>query len=352
MTKLKLFKQLSKKQIALSSISLIIIFACIIIPNVFAQDNPIKEITLTSSKTDYEREEQGSWKVNKSAKWINNGTARITFNVNSIKKVNPKKKDIILILDTSGSMAGDKLSKIKTDSIELVNKIIDNDGKVALINFNNKANVLSDFSNKKVDLEGAISNLQESGATNYYSALKASEQLLANYEKKDNRQLVMVFMTDGEPNTDTPNEVAEYEFLKSKYDYVDYTAIQYDMGKDISEAIKNISDSQYIASSDTNKNILLEAASNPAKYDNFKIVLDDVFGKNAMIGKINTIGARNNKYSSAIGLIKWYNSIQKLKDRDYSIFDIDEQSKLSGALKSDFGKDSSIINKVFDYFFE
>ena len=85
---------------------------------------------------------------------------------------------------------------------------------------------------------------------------------------------------------------------------------------------------------------------------NFKLVMDDVFSKNAVIGKIDTIGTRNNKYSSAIGLIKWYNNIQKLKDRDYSIFDIDEQSKLSGALKSDFGKDSSIISKVFDYFFE
>ena len=44
------------------------------------------------------------------------------------------------------------------------------------------------------------------------------------------------------------------------------------MGKDISEAIKNISDNQYIASSSSTKNILLEAASNPAKYDDFKII--------------------------------------------------------------------------------
>ena len=85
---------------------------------------------------------------------------------------------------------------------------------------------------------------------------------------------------------------------------------------------------------------------------NFKLVLEKNFGKNAIIGKIDTIGARNNKYSSAIGLIKWYNNMQRLKDRDYSIFDIEEQSKLSGANANDFGKDSSIINKVFDYFFE
>lgn len=85
---------------------------------------------------------------------------------------------------------------------------------------------------------------------------------------------------------------------------------------------------------------------------NFKLILDDIYGKNAIIGKIDTIGARNNKYSSAIGLIKWYNSIQKLKDRDYSIFDIDEQSTLSGVNRQDFDKDSSIIGKVFDYFFE
>ena len=225
--KLKLFNKMNKKQVIFSLISIVVlVLTCTIIPNVLAEENPIKEITLSSSRSNYETEEGGAWKVNKSAEWIGSGTARITFDVNSIKKTNSKKKDIILILDTSNSMEGDKLSKIKFDSIELVNSVIDDGGKVALISFNNNATVLSDLSTEKVSLEGQISSLETNGSTNYYSALKASEEILNNYTKKDNRELVMVFMTDGEPNINTPNEVTEYNYLKEKYNYVSYSAIQ------------------------------------------------------------------------------------------------------------------------------
>ena len=85
---------------------------------------------------------------------------------------------------------------------------------------------------------------------------------------------------------------------------------------------------------------------------NINQVLDKVFDKDASIGNILEIGARNNKYSCALGIIKWYNSKERLRNKDYSIFSIDEQSKLSGTDKEVFNKDSSIISKVFDYFFE
>ena len=52
----------------------------------------------------------------------------------------------------------------------------------------------------------------------------------------------------------------------------------------------------------------------------FNILAEDMFGKNVTIGTVNTIGVRDNKYSTAVGLIKNFNDKLNLKDRDYSIF--------------------------------
>lgn len=80
----------------------------------------------------------------------------------------------------------------------------------------------------------------------------------------------------------------------------------------------------------------------------FQLVLNENF-KNARLGTINEIGVRNNKYSSCVGLIKFYAYSAQLKDRDYSIFSIDEQQLLSG--NSVDGQNENVISKLFGYIF-
>ena len=84
----------------------------------FSLLDPVKSITITSNNVSYANEDKGSWKVEKSAKWTSNGKARITFDVDTIAKTSDKYKDVIMVLDISGSMNGDKLSRVKSDSIE------------------------------------------------------------------------------------------------------------------------------------------------------------------------------------------------------------------------------------------
>ena len=81
----------------------------------------------------------------------------------------------------------------------------------------------------------------------------------------------------------------------------------------------------------------------------FKQVLEKTYVTNFVLGNIKEMGARNNKYSTCLGLIKYYAYNAKLKDKDYSIFSIDEQQLLSGA---NFGsEDESVIGKLFGYIF-
>ena len=81
----------------------------------------------------------------------------------------------------------------------------------------------------------------------------------------------------------------------------------------------------------------------------FNLILEETFGKKAVLGSINEIGVRNNKYSSCIGLIKFYAYNAHLKSKDFSIFSIEEQQELSGA-NLDI-QDESMIGKLFGYIF-
>ncbi len=83
----------------------------------------------------------------------------------------------------------------------------------------------------------------------------------------------------------------------------------------------------------------------------FKNILDYVF-KNAGIGEVREIGARHNKYATAVGLIKYYDSRLRLRNRDFSIFSIEEQEELSGIHKKVNISENSILGKLFGYFFD
>ena len=84
----------------------------------------------------------------------------------------------------------------------------------------------------------------------------------------------------------------------------------------------------------------------------FELSLENVFGKNARLAKTYEIGARNNKYSSGLGLIKYYNEKAKLKGKEFSIFSLEEQDDLSNKHKKVNVSDNSILGKLFGYFFD
>lgn len=84
----------------------------------------------------------------------------------------------------------------------------------------------------------------------------------------------------------------------------------------------------------------------------FNILADKVFTKPYILGKIEVVGARNNKYSAAIGTIKYYNSRLKLKNKEYCLFSIDELEMLSGGHRKVNINENSILGKLFGYFFD
>ena len=84
----------------------------------------------------------------------------------------------------------------------------------------------------------------------------------------------------------------------------------------------------------------------------FDILVEEVLGDLGIIGKVEEIGARSNIYGTAVGMIKYYNSRLKLRNIEYSIFNIEEQEELGGSYKKFNISDNSLLGKLFGYFFD
>ena len=238
----------------------------------FAVTNPVRSITMTSRNTNYENSEEGSWQVEKSAYWTKQGEAEIKFKVNTNVKHKSNYTDFIFVLDISGSMEGEKIQVAKDNAKELINTLFqDNNNKAGLITFSDESNIILDLTNNKENLINAIDQVKVGGETNYYQALLNVESILQGYQKEDNRDTIVLFLTDGLPTTDTPNEVGEYSIIKQNYPYVEINGVQYEMGDAIMSSIKKISDKQYTADRNDLDNVLFDASGITEGYDTFEI---------------------------------------------------------------------------------
>lgn len=238
-----------------------------------------KKVDIQSSG--YSSEEPGSWHIKKAAEWAGYGRAKVTLDLDTIfKKGKNYKKDVILVLDVSGSMQGDKIRKVKEDANDLIDKFIDTDpiNRIALVKFEDNGTKLTDFSRNKAELASAINALVEGGQTNYYDALVKAEDILtadnngAGYQKVQDKDLVVLLLTDGCPNTDHPLQIGQYNKLKSIYPYIQINGIQYELGKDIAQDLIDVSDRQYYADMSTLHSVLFEALAVSEKYENMQVV--------------------------------------------------------------------------------
>ena len=192
---------------------------------------PVPSTSFSSVHSNYGTDstnDPGAWKIDKEAHYIGDAKAKITFNIQSRLKTNTQnKKDIVLVLDNSGSMSGEKLDKAKQDSVNLATSLLsDSANRIALVKFNSNAAILTPsipisatangtipgsgntyFSSSKNTVVNAINGINTEGATNYFAGLKQVEEILKGYQKQAGRDINIIFMTDGYPNEDTPSEV-------------------------------------------------------------------------------------------------------------------------------------------------
>ena len=278
----------------------------------YAYTQEIRKVEIEDSNYD----DPGSFHIDKKGEWTGYEKARVTFDLSTVMKLRDEQNylDVIMIIDVSGSMSGSKLERAKEDAIELTNSILsDSNNKMALITFDSHSQILSGFTNNKSNLVSLIDDLYDGSSTNYNAGLLNVEPVLENYNHTEDRDLIVLFLTDGYPNEDTPkqgirNEKATYRILKEKYPYMTINGIQYEMGQAIIQDIVDISDNQYIADMESLNNILFEATVSPIVYESFVVtdyVNDDYFYVNSVDDIKVTNGTVNMTVENGVQKIIW-----------------------------------------------
>ena len=272
--------------------------------------DPIRSVDITSQNKSFENYESGAWKVTKSAKWIARGKARITLTADSIAKDDERPKDILIVLDNSGSMLGRRLEQAKQDITSLVTTLMtERDARFGLVTFNSTSTLVHDLTDDRQAIVDSINNLGVYGQTNYYEAILNMEQIFANYNFTEGRRPIVLFMTDGEPTVDAPLQISEFQLFKSLYPGVSVRGIQYEMGDEIRQRVKDISDLQWRAEvGDLHDTLWRAIAEDSFLYDTFEITdyIDDTYYTIDSASSIKaSLGSYSLSYDGATPKVTW-----------------------------------------------
>lgn len=121
----------------------------------------------------------------------------LSGNIRSAQTGNIEPADLILVLDNSGSMAGEALVNAKSASQTLLGLVNPGD-RASFIVFSDAADVIQQLTSDISLLQSAVSSVRSQGATRYIPPLElVGEQL--DLSRGDRQRLVM-FLSDGAPS--------------------------------------------------------------------------------------------------------------------------------------------------------
>ena len=83
----------------------------------------------------------------------------------------------------------------------------------------------------------------------------------------------------------------------------------------------------------------------------FSYLIEEEFGSLAKVCNISTMGIRHNKYSSALGVIKYFDDKLTLRGKSYNMLNSEDIENLVSAQQKLTNNDN-IISKVFGHFFD
>ena len=129
--------------------------------------------------------------------WGEYTTAPVDSPIQGPVRTTSDERDIVLVLDVSGSMSGTPIAETQKASTKFVNTILDEDASVGVVTYDNSAYVLSDFSVSKDSLTSVLSDIYSGGGTNIESGLSEARRMLSTSGAK---KKIIVLMSDGEPN--------------------------------------------------------------------------------------------------------------------------------------------------------
>jgi len=208
-------------------------------------------------------------------------------------------------------------------------------------------NIGADKTEVSIFNKGVITNAEviNMGSSNIDKDFSYMYKLTASDAKKVKEKLALCHTRMAQPNE--VMELEAFEDGKIKLNQYEVSEIMMERIKEIFNLVKkqiNLLTKKEISY------IIITGGLTEA--NDFEILLEESFGNVARIGEVTEIGARNNIYCSSIGLIKFYYRKLKLRNKEYSIFTLDEQEEFSGIENKKGVSDHSLLGKVFGIFFD
>ncbi|MDO5708403.1 MAG: VWA domain-containing protein, partial [Andreesenia angusta] len=158
----------------------------------------ISEIDLTRGKNEDLPVEPGEVKLSKTATPVEDKVNTWDIKLRILAKDDPKTSDIILVMDTSGSMGRkNRIESAKKAANNFIDKLLpSNTTRIGIVKFSRDASIASNLTNNKDILKEAINDLSTGGGTFTQAGVKKAEEVLAA-STADNKHIVL--LSDGVP---------------------------------------------------------------------------------------------------------------------------------------------------------
>ena len=118
-------------------------------------------------------------------------------------------RDVVLVLDVSGSMSGEPIEQTRKAADKFIETILDESPstRISVVTYSYSASTLIEYSNDKLKLKESVTRLGDYGNTNMYDGIKTADDLLS---KSNTDKKMIVVMSDGYPN-EGENDNGNYE---------------------------------------------------------------------------------------------------------------------------------------------
>ena len=210
----------------------------------------------------------------------------------------------------------------------------------AIINVGNDKTDVSIF-NKGILMKNKIFNLGSRNVDNDITYIYGTDT-------NTSRDLKEKFAQGSKKYADI-NEVLEYENEQGEKKTINQNEITEVVEARITELLKlakkEINDL-------TNRKIsYIIVTGGISELNGFGSIVEDVFGLEGSVLNITTMGIRHNKFSSAIGMIKYFHEKMKLREKNISLISDDKIKEIEENKQSmlDLTEDT-FISKIFGYF--
>lgn len=130
-----------------------------------------------------------------------------------------EERDVVLVLDASGSMSGTPMEETKKASKKFITTVFEQDASVGIVTYNSSAHKVANFCRNTQYLNNIIDALNTGSSTNIEDGLKQAEEMLKTSKAK---KKLIVLMSDGLPNDGKEGDdlIAYANQLKSQGIYI------------------------------------------------------------------------------------------------------------------------------------